>query len=236
MDPRTFNHDQHKRPVVPTSTGEEIDNLIHDLNFPQPLRRERTPPFVPPKNDRDARRPSETSPPVPLKNDRDEVRRRPSNSYSRVPPPLSKSPSPPAPPSRHGTPVSHAPSRHGTPVGHKRNPTSKGPCRGCGEQIVGKSVSSADGRLTGRYHKACFVCQTCHLPFQSAEFYVLDNLPFCHHHYHELNRSLCGVCNRGIEGPCLETVQRERFHPGCFTCVVRFPPILIPQVGADENE
>jgi hypothetical protein len=38
-----------------------------------------------------------------------------------------------------------------------RAPTagSKGTCRGCREPIIGKSVSSADGRLTGRYHKHC---------------------------------------------------------------------------------
>lgn len=38
-----------------------------------------------------------------------------------------------------------------------RRPTTaaKGNCRGCGELIRGKSVSSADGRLTGRYHKEC---------------------------------------------------------------------------------
>ncbi|KAI9759798.1 MAG: hypothetical protein M4579_002097 [Chaenotheca gracillima] len=39
----------------------------------------------------------------------------------------------------------------------KRRPTAavKGNCRGCGEPIRGKSVSSADGQLTGRYHKHC---------------------------------------------------------------------------------
>ena len=35
------------------------------------------------------------------------------------------------------------------------SPASKGTCRGCGEDIRGKSVSSADGRLSGRYHKHC---------------------------------------------------------------------------------
>ncbi|EAS34835.3 uncharacterized protein CIMG_00189 [Coccidioides immitis RS] len=102
-------------------------------------------------------------------------------------------------------------------------------CRGCGEIIVGKSVSSADGRLTGRWHKACFVCYTCHSPFQTADFYVLDNNPFCAQHYHELNGSLCASCGQGIEGPCLQTEEivrdeksgterRQIFHPDCFRC------------------
>ncbi|KAF5015391.1 hypothetical protein F66182_13298, partial [Fusarium sp. NRRL 66182] len=58
----------------------------------------------------------------------------------------------PKSPLREKTPAEHAQqiSRPNTASGQKRR------CRGCGQGIVGKSVSSADGRLTGRYHKACF--------------------------------------------------------------------------------
>lgn len=101
-----------------------------------------------------------------------------------------------------------------------RRPITKGNCRGCGVGIVGKSISSADGRLTGRYHKACFVCQDCRKPFESAEFYVHNNLPYCERHYHKINQSLCPTCDRGIEGPCLETEWHERYHPSCFSCSV----------------
>ncbi|KAF2659655.1 hypothetical protein K491DRAFT_590561 [Lophiostoma macrostomum CBS 122681] len=102
----------------------------------------------------------------------------------------------------------------------ERRPTtaSKGRCRGCSEPIVGKSVKDSSGRLTGRYHKQCFVCRTCQDPFPSAEFYVFDNSPYCEHHYHKLNGSLCLTCNRGIEGQYLETDQRNKFHPRCFSC------------------
>lgn len=103
---------------------------------------------------------------------------------------------------------------------------SKGRCRGCGEAILGKSVSSADGRLTGRYHRDCFACCYCRIPFQTADFYVLDNKPYCAQHYHELNGSLCSTCNTGIEGQYLETEERtgrgpsdrRKFHPECLTC------------------
>ncbi|MCJ1419836.1 hypothetical protein MMC32_006192 [Xylographa parallela] len=95
---------------------------------------------------------------------------------------------------------------------------NKGNCRGCGEVIQGKSVSSADGRLTGRYHKQCFVCQTCKEPFQTTDFYVIENNPYCGRHYHELNGSLCKTCDRGIEGQYLETEVKQKFHPHCFTC------------------
>lgn len=101
-----------------------------------------------------------------------------------------------------------------------RRPTTgnKGPCRGCNQLIIGKSVSSADGRLTGRYHKACFVCKTCQAPFQTADFYVTNNHPYCARHYHKLNRSLCGNCDRGIEGQYLETESMQKFHSYCLTC------------------
>ncbi|GFN21030.1 hypothetical protein AtubIFM56815_011397 [Aspergillus tubingensis] len=106
------------------------------------------------------------------------------------------------------------------------SPRPKGPCRGCGEMIMGKSVSSADGRLTGRYHRACFVCFQCRTPFQTADFYVLEDRPYCAQHYHERNGSLCQTCNTGIEGQYLETVERrgrgpadrQKFHPDCLKC------------------
>ncbi|SMR42110.1 unnamed protein product [Zymoseptoria tritici ST99CH_1A5] len=103
--------------------------------------------------------------------------------------------------------------------------TRKPNCRGCGQMIEGKSVKAADGRLTGRWHKACFVCRSCQEPFVTADFYVINNEPYCEHHYHEQNGSLCHGCNRGIEGQYLETTSSTRYgttdrkyHPRCFTC------------------
>ncbi|KAI1176590.1 hypothetical protein F4777DRAFT_587837 [Nemania sp. FL0916] len=99
-----------------------------------------------------------------------------------------------------------------------RNPRPRGNCKACQEPITGKSISSADGRLTGRYHKACFVCATCKQPFSSATFYVHEDRPYCEQHYHKLNGSLCGSCNRGIEGQYLEDEVPQKYHPGCFRC------------------
>lgn len=97
---------------------------------------------------------------------------------------------------------------------------NKGDCKGCGKPITGKSVSSADGRLTGRYHKECFVCRTCRDPFPSAEFYVIRDAPYCEEHYHRLNNSVCASreCGRGIEGQFLETERKQKFHPNCLRC------------------
>lgn len=126
-------------------------------------------------------------------------------------------------PHSHNFRLSPAPPRARKPVSsgsapHRSRPPDKGPCRGCGELIIGKSVSSADGRLSGRYHKGCFVCKTCNNVFQTADFYVIQNHPYCGRHYHELNNSLCQGCDRGIEGQYLETQTRRKFHSYCFTC------------------
>lgn len=98
-------------------------------------------------------------------------------------------------------------------------PPSRGDCKACRMPITGKSISSADGRLTGKYHKACFVCTTCSEPFSSAEFYVHRDQPYCEIHYHKLNGSLCGTCERGIEGQYLEDEVRVKYHVGCFRCL-----------------
>lgn len=106
-----------------------------------------------------------------------------------------------------------------------RSNVTKPSCRGCGLVIEGKSVKAADGRLTGRWHKSCFVCKSCEEPFATADFYVINNQPYCEHHYHEQNGSLCSGCHRGIEGQYLETTsttrsgsREKKYHPRCFTC------------------
>ncbi|KAF2153914.1 hypothetical protein K461DRAFT_118486 [Myriangium duriaei CBS 260.36] len=91
-------------------------------------------------------------------------------------------------------------------------------CRGCKQPIVGKSVKASDGRLTGRYHRPCFVCTTCRAPFTSSQVYVLHDRPYCEYHYHALNSSLCASCDTGIEGQYRETEKREKYHPRCLTC------------------
>jgi hypothetical protein len=119
--------------------------------------------------------------------------------------------------------------RPAPPVRRPTTPGIRPVCRGCNKTIEGKSVKAADGRLTGRWHKQCFTCRTCEQPFATADFYVIENQPYCEHHYHEANGSLCAGCNHGIEGQYLETTSSadtngglpvdKKFHPRCFTCV-----------------
>lgn len=83
---------------------------------------------------------------------------------------------------------------------------------------MGKAIKASDGRITGRWHRDCFVCLTCKAPFPTGDFYVLNDQPYCERHYHSLNGSLCGACDGGIEGQYLETDQGKKYHKLCFTC------------------
>lgn len=64
---------------------------------------------------------------------------------------------------------------------------------------------------------------TCKEAFATADFYVLNDHPYCAHHYHELNDTLCEGCGSGIEGHYLETSTvsgsgAKKFHPQCLKC------------------
>jgi hypothetical protein len=139
--------------------------------------------------------------------------------------PFMPSPESPMDPAIQGGRLSPSPSRNAERLRTapenkpaRRPTTAKGTCKGCGEPIKGPSVKSADGRLTGRYHKQCFMCKTCSEPFRTSTFYVINDAPYCEHHYHKLNGSICSTCNRGIEGQCLEAEGKQKFHPQCLTC------------------
>ncbi|KAK3821227.1 MAG: hypothetical protein J3Q66DRAFT_280502 [Benniella sp.] len=92
-------------------------------------------------------------------------------------------------------------------------------CRACGLPVEKEAVCAQDGKLQGKWHAACFGCHTCKKPFPDKSFYVFGDAPYCRRHYHKLNNSLCKSCDQPIEGPCAQTVEGWRFHPGCFSCV-----------------
>ncbi|GAA5831910.1 hypothetical protein JCM3766R1_000148 [Sporobolomyces carnicolor] len=101
-------------------------------------------------------------------------------------------------------------------------------CRKCERAIEGGAVTSADGKIVGKYHPACFSCFSCSKTFPSGDFYVYDGKPYCQYDYHSLNGSLCTnkSCGTPIEGPCVSLVGEEnggggRYHPKCFVCSIR---------------
>ncbi|KAF2666665.1 hypothetical protein BT63DRAFT_315218 [Microthyrium microscopicum] len=99
------------------------------------------------------------------------------------------------------------------------NTTPRPPCRGCLQPITGPSLRDRSGRLSGRYHRACFTCVDCSAPFPSGEFYVLNDTPLCKRDYHLRNGSCCVRCSDGIEGQYVDTDGRSKWHTECFSCV-----------------
>lgn len=59
-------------------------------------------------------------------------------------------------------------------------------CRRCDKPIETAAVSSADGQLKGKWHRACFTCFECDCPFDNDSFYVHADKPYCQLHYHQL--------------------------------------------------
>jgi hypothetical protein len=59
------------------------------------------------------------------------------------------------------------------------------PCRRCQLPIEKSAVSSSDGQLKGKWHRACFTCTRCDRPFDGDDFYVHDGRPWCAYHYAE---------------------------------------------------
>ncbi|WVQ78546.1 hypothetical protein IAT38_000632 [Cryptococcus sp. DSM 104549] len=97
-------------------------------------------------------------------------------------------------------------------------------CRRCNLPIEKSAVSSSDGQLKGKWHRACFTCTRCDKPFAGDSFYVHGGKPWCQFHYHEENGTLCASssCRQPIEGPCILTPgadsTTQRFHPGHLRC------------------
>lgn len=156
-----------------------------------------------------------------------------SSTSSRFPPSISGS----APNSTFTSPTSaNYPTHQTSPKQSK-----KGPCRGCGKPISGKSVASRDGKLTGRWHRQCFCCAGCGVtdfsqrpaglpPGGTAEFYIYKDQPMCYACYHSSNNSFCRICGLGIEGRCLDD-GFSRYHAECALCTTCQTPLT----GLPEN-
>lgn len=104
-------------------------------------------------------------------------------------------------------------------------------CRSCNLPVEKEAVCAQDGKLQGKWHAACFGCQTCKKPFPDKSFYVYGDAPYCRRHYHKLNNSLCKSCDQPIEGPCAQTMEvslEKHFFfsfcisPKVFSCFLDF--------------
>uniref|UniRef100_F1L2M9 Paxillin 1 n=1 Tax=Ascaris suum TaxID=6253 RepID=F1L2M9_ASCSU len=86
-------------------------------------------------------------------------------------------------------------------------------CNGCKNPIKMNFITA----LGTHWHPECFVCQECHLPFESGSFYEHFGVPLCETHYHEKRGSLCASCNKPISGRCVSAMG-HKFHPEHFCC------------------
>ncbi|KAJ3264789.1 Transforming growth factor beta-1-induced transcript 1 protein, partial [Borealophlyctis nickersoniae] len=95
-------------------------------------------------------------------------------------------------------------------------------CRECRHPIQGETIYALDAA----WHKDCFICAMCRIPFPDKTFYVFGNDPLCRRHFHQRNNSLCGTCDHPIEGPCAEVLElNKRYHPECWCCIVCNMPL-----------
>lgn len=146
------------------------------------------------------------------------------NSYSSYPPSVGS----PVMPMSSGftTPDQAFEEAATTPLNNSNQvyyPPGEGPCRKCGLPILEgeKKIWSKDNQLSGQWHRACFGCHECNAKFnKGSSCYVYNDQPYCERHFHELNGSLCKVCNRGVEGECLQNEVNEVFHIDCLKCVI----------------
>lgn len=144
--PRTANFSRPRGPTLtsspllqgpipsPTSTiassvGEESpqESIVSENHFEAPLHRE-SPTLQPTLQAVSYQRPSQK--PAP---------------QSFVKPPL-----PPMPEESATAPLVHRPN-----LSRSKSTASRGQCRGCKQEIMGRSIKAADGQLTGRWHREC---------------------------------------------------------------------------------
>ncbi|ODV81897.1 uncharacterized protein CANTADRAFT_19503 [Suhomyces tanzawaensis NRRL Y-17324] len=106
-------------------------------------------------------------------------------------------------------------------------PPGQGPCRKCGLDVLPnargpqRSIYSKTGELSGQWHRGCFSCnhEGCNISFNKhVQCYAYSDRPYCNHHYHQLNDTICEHCALGIEGECIENEIAQKWHLHCLTC------------------
>ncbi|CCD25357.1 uncharacterized protein NDAI_0F00380 [Naumovozyma dairenensis CBS 421] len=101
----------------------------------------------------------------------------------------------------------------------------EGPCRKCGKEITNSSKRIFSkkknignfGELSGQWHRECFRCHICHIKFdKNIEVYIHDDVPYCEFDFHVVNKSICLICNKFVEGKCFINEKLEKFHVYCL--------------------
>lgn len=87
-------------------------------------------------------------------------------------------------------------------------------CAKCHQTITDGTAISA---LDKYWHRNHFTCTKCSKPFSDEKFFEDEGLPYCQEHYHERRGTICGKCNKIIDGLCVSALDKK-WHQNCFTC------------------
>eukprot|EP00048_Salpingoeca_helianthica_P013146 m.195790 g.195790 ORF g.195790 m.195790 type:complete len:525 (+) comp15460_c7_seq9:922-2496(+) len=87
-------------------------------------------------------------------------------------------------------------------------------CAKCGQKITSKVLMA----MKKQWHRECFACGHCQQPL-TAEFYELDDVPYCRKDFQELFGLTCAACDEPIPGKYFQ-VNEKKFHEHCITCAI----------------
>eukprot|EP01091_Cochliopodium_minus_P006674 TRINITY_DN16683_c0_g1_i1.p1 TRINITY_DN16683_c0_g1~~TRINITY_DN16683_c0_g1_i1.p1 ORF type:complete len:401 (-),score=122.82 TRINITY_DN16683_c0_g1_i1:70-1272(-) len=104
-------------------------------------------------------------------------------------------------------------------------------CAKCHQTITDGTAISA---LDKYWHRNHFTCTKCNKPFSDEKFFEDEGLPYCQEHYHERRGTICGKCNKIIDGLCVSALEKK-WHQNCFTCT-GCNGVLSGQVMLSENK
>eukprot|EP01121_Diplochlamys_sp_Union-15-3_P012303 TRINITY_DN366_c0_g1_i1.p1 TRINITY_DN366_c0_g1~~TRINITY_DN366_c0_g1_i1.p1 ORF type:complete len:272 (+),score=36.65 TRINITY_DN366_c0_g1_i1:107-922(+) len=86
-------------------------------------------------------------------------------------------------------------------------------CGRCNKPVTEQCITACNSK----FHPQCFVCKVCGSGFPSGEYFEKDNQPYCKDDYMRQFANTCKMCNRAIQGECLQALG-SNWHPQCFGC------------------
>ncbi|KAI0027890.1 hypothetical protein K488DRAFT_90353 [Vararia minispora EC-137] len=118
-----------------------------------------------------------------------------------------------------------------SPFSNGLGPHGKLACGGCGEPIVGKTVSA----MGVRWHPACFRCCECGELLEYVSSYEHEGRPYCHLDYHEKFAPRCFHCKTAIVDERFITLDdaelgKRTYHEQHFFCAECGDPFLTPTI------
>ena len=71
-----------------------------------------------------------------------------------------------------------------------------------------------------------FSSSSCILVLTCRSFPEIDGQPYCQPHYHEKRGTICGGCQKPIDGMCISALDKK-WHQSCFTCTKCKSPLSV---------